>query len=107
MKSNERTAKYFDCRVEAFSTRRGGGPQPLPPRPLIEVLDLLSARLRVAPHHRSNRARTETWNIADIQFNAARSKVVLLVNRSDRLGADQAISDPIAGEFLVAEKERN
>jgi hypothetical protein len=107
MKSNERTAKYYDCMVQSFSNRRIPGGHPLPPKSFSDLLTQLQARLAVTQDLRSNRSRTETWHIADISINTAGTKAVILINRSDRLGADQAISDPSAGEFLVAEKEDN
>lgn len=108
MKSNERTAKYFDCIVTAYATRRGQGTQNLPPLPLADLLQHLELRiLTAAPFLRSNRGRTETWHISDIKLKPDHSKAIILVNRSDRLGADQAISDPVAGEFLVAQKRNN
>lgn len=67
----------------------------------------MRAQLRVSPTHKSTRDGHETWHIAQIDFNATETKAIILVNRSDRLGANQAVSDPVANQFIVNPKQGN
>lgn len=107
MQSNSRVIKFFDLNVSAHSTRRGQGVIDLPPRSLFEILTHLKAYILIDPSHRRNRAATETWHIAEIIFSQDNKKACLLINRSDRLAADQAISDPATSQFGVTAKQGN
>jgi hypothetical protein len=79
----------------------------LPARPIVDLLEKINIYNNSSPYYRENRGRTETWHIADFQVNAERTKAILLFNRSDRLAADQAISDPAANHFSVSAKQGN
>lgn len=76
----------------------------MPARPLAELVQKMKGHLAANLCDRRNRTRTETWHIADIEFAPDQSSVCILVNRSDKLGADPAISDPGTGHFAVTPK---
>lgn len=76
----------------------------MPARPLAELLQKMKGHLSTNACDRRNRSRTETWHIADIEFSPDHLSVCILVNRSDKMGADQAISDPGTGHFVVTAK---
>lgn len=107
MKSSSRNIKYFDCKVEAFGVTKVYKNVGMPPRSMQELLELLKVYIAANPFLRENRAKTESWHIVEIDVDPANQRAVMLVNRSDRLAADQAISDPKVGEFHVAEKTGN
>lgn len=108
MKANSRTAKYFDCIVDSYTPDRATrSTMSLPVKPLIDLLEHINTYNRTTPYYRENKSRTETWHIADYQVNSTQTKAVLLFNRSDRLAADQAVSDPAASQFVVNPKLGN
>lgn len=107
MKSNTRTVKYFDCQVSAHAIDKDTGAIDIPPRSMVDLLLNMKAHLLANPCHRSNRSRTETFHIADVQIDTAKNKAIILINRSDRLAADQAISDPSLAHFDVSAKQAN
>jgi hypothetical protein len=107
MKSNTRTVKFFDCQVSAYANDKDLGAIDIPPRPMLDLLKNMKAHLAVEPCHRRNRSKTETFHIADIKIDEARNRAVILINRSDRLAADQAISDPVSSHFNVSAKQAN
>ncbi|SIQ03154.1 hypothetical protein SAMN05880566_101523 [Janthinobacterium sp. TND4EL3] len=107
MKSNTRTVKYFDCQVSAHANDKNLGAIDLPPRSMADLLANMKAHLIVDPCHRRNRTKTETFHIADIQIDTTRNKAIILINRSDTLAADQAISDPSSAHFNVSPKQGN
>jgi hypothetical protein len=107
LKSHKRLVKYYDLKVGAHSRDREHGSITLPARPVEDVLVKMQAHLAANVCERRNRSKTETWNIADIQFALDRTSVCLLVNRSDKMGADQAISDPATRHFAVAAKQND
>lgn len=104
MKANARTVKFFDCKVRGTARDPDQGSLDFPPRPMLEVLQHMKAHLAVEKCHRKTRDQAETWHIADIDFNVQRTKAIVLVNRSDKAAADQAISNPVEDEFLVHTK---
>lgn len=105
MKSNERTIRYFDCIVNAYAAGRGA--PAVPAKSMRDVLKHMKAHLQVTPTHRSTRDGNETWHVAEIDFDATEKKAIILINRSDRLAADQAVSDPTANQFIVNPKQGN
>lgn len=107
MKSRERLVKYFDLKLSAYAVDREVGAIDQPVRPLNELLEKVKEFIAVNACHRQNRAKTETWHIADIAFNNTATKATILISRSDRLAADQAISDPDAQSFNVTPKVGN
>ncbi|WP_373987818.1 hypothetical protein [Duganella sp. BuS-21] len=107
MKANKRLVKYYDLNVRAHARDRLVGSIDLPARPFSELIGKLKNYLAVSPCNRTNRSKTETWHIADIEFAPDQSSVSILVTRSDKLSADQAISDPVTQHFQVATKVNN
>jgi hypothetical protein len=107
LKARERLIKYFDLQVGAHARDEDAGAIDVPPRPLADLLQRIKDFIAVDPAIRQNRARSEAWHIADIEFNAGRTKAAILISRSDRLAADQAISDPDSQQFNVAAKVGN
>ncbi len=47
------------------------------------------------------------WYLADIEVDTNARRATLLINRSDRLAADQSISSPKTKEYRVAEKNED
>lgn len=106
MKNNSRVVKYFDCIVDSYCHVKGNtSAMTLPARPLIDILSQVDAYNRTTPYFRKNRADTEVWHIADFEVNATKTKAVMLFSRSDRLAANQAVSDPMSKHFSVAAKK--
>lgn len=106
MKSNSRVVKFFDCIIDSYCPDKGSrSTMTLPARPLIDVLNQIDSFNRTSPFYRKNRKDTETWHIADYELNLAKTKAILLFSRSDRMAADQAVSDPASKHFSVAAKE--
>jgi hypothetical protein len=107
MKSNERSCKFFDLILEVSGRTRDSGQVMLPSRPLLDVLRVVEKLHKSAGALRENRARTETYYLADVDIDEPNGKAVLLLNRSDRLGADQAISAPKTKGHRIASKTAN
>lgn len=107
MKARERLVKYFDLKLSAYAVDREVGAVDLPVRPFVDLLVEIKEFIAANACHRQNRARTETWHIADIVISDNDTKATILVSRSDRLAADQAISDPDAQVFNVTAKVGN
>lgn len=106
MKSNSRVVKFFDCIIDSYCPDRANrSTMTLPARPLIDILKQIDVYNRATPFYRKNRKDTETWHIADFELNPEKSKAILLFNRSDRMAADQAVSDPASKHFSVAAKK--
>lgn len=108
MKSNKRLVKFYDLKVKAHARDRGHGAIDLPPRSFAEIVTKMGAYLQAGNTCvRQNRAKTETWHVADVDVSADLSTACILVTRSDKLAADQAISDPDTRHFAVAAKVNN
>ncbi len=49
-------------------------------------------------------ADKQTWNIQDIEILAATNRAIMLINRSDQMAADQAVSEVKTAKFSVHRK---
>lgn len=104
MKADSRNVKYFDCKLGAQATHKGKDVIDVPARTMLEVLKHIDTYLKINTFNRRNRAKTETWHVADIEIDEIKERAVLLISKSDRLAADQAISDPAIDQFQVTPK---
>lgn len=104
MKHNRRTVKYFDCIITA-TTRVGKSSVGVKPPGLRAILDEIKSIIDAGTSISfTGIGETQTWSLDAIDIQSDGLKAVLLINRSDRLAADQAITDPKAGHFAVATK---
>lgn len=105
MKATERRVKYFDCRVTAKVRGVKGSTTQVQPTSMLNIVRELKYLV-----NQNVDVRTETlgeiqaWRLADIEVYPDRNLAVLLVNRVDGDGADQAIENRDNGQFRVATK---
>lgn len=106
MKSDSRNIKYFDLQLsctfrvsrESFGT--------VAARPLLDLLQELQRELkRGGEFNVSAGYGNQLFTLEKIDVTADRTKAMMLVSRSDRLAANQAISDPKKRRFAKYKKQ--
>lgn len=104
MRHNRRLVKYFDFTITT-TTRVGRVSVGVNPPELVVILEEIKELIDAGTAIRfTGTGEMQTWSIDAIDIHPDKSMAVLLINRSDRLAADQAITDPSAGQFSVATK---
>lgn len=104
MKHNRRLVKYFDLLMHT-SIRVAGVTTQVKAPSLLRVLTEVKKVNDVGPKASlSSIGDTQLFTLEDIELDDGGQWAALLINRSDRLAADQAITDPKVGHFFVAKK---
>ena len=105
MDHNKRYIRYYDCKISA-SVKIGKTATGVKPVPLLTVLEQIKALITSGENIAfTGLGDTQTWNLQGIEIDPTRKLATILVNRSDQMAADQAISDPNSTQyFAVASK---
>ena len=94
-KSKERLITFFDLKLSAYANS-GGQKYDIAPVSLNTLVVQIEAMKAAGQCPRSGRGSAETLYLADIQVDTGRTKVALLINRSDKDASDTVYSDPAA-----------
>lgn len=107
MKNNVRTCRYFDLKV--FSNPRVG--KQINEDIQYRTVDLKTLLSKFKQHNLTSISKSSrnsgnlSWYVVDIDFDETGNFGVILINRSDRTAADQAIDNTTNNELRIAEKE--
>lgn len=100
--SKERLITFFDLKVTAYA-QADRTKYNVPPFPLDTLIAKIQD-LKAAGICPSARRKSETVYLADIDVDAARSRVVLLINLSDKAASDTVYTNPEANQRRVVPK---
>lgn len=105
MKADQRAVKFFDCRIMASVRVRGGEASQVKAVGIRAVLDEIKAALTAGSEFKiEGVGATQVWRIADAEVDLKRNCGIILINRADKLAADQAIVNAAKQKFRVARK---
>lgn len=104
-KSKERMVTFFDLKLTAYALA-DRQKYLIPPLPLDMILAKVQA-LKVANICPSLKGKHETIYLADITFDVALQRAVLLINLSDKAASDTVYSDPESAQYRVLQKIGN